>query len=282
MKNPKPWFALPILLLLAAHSLSATCVDSVHFSVRPVQCYGLRDGILRVDSVFGGAAPFYYSIDGQTFSTNPLFERLWAGQYTLTVRDASGCARQWPLTVTEPEELKVQIFASESLLPAGKPFQLQAEYAPAEALVTFVEWQPAALFSASQQLSQTLRISESTLFSVEIRDKNGCSARHEWQVEVESPHLYFPNAIRPSGQTDGYFTLFSDESVARIASLQVYSRGGGLVFERQDFLPNDPLRGWGGRWRGKLVQPGVYPWVAVVEYLDGRQERHQGTVTVVH
>jgi hypothetical protein len=281
MKNPKPWFLLPVVLFLAAHSLCA-CVDSVHFSVRAVQCYGFRNGILRVDSVFGGAAPVYYSIDGQTFSTNPLFERLWAGHYTLTVRDASGCSRQWPFSVAEPEDLKVQIFASDSLLPAGKPLQLQAEYAPADALVSSIEWQPSDLFSISHQFSHTLRISESTLFSVEIRDKNGCAARHELQIKVETPHLYFPNAIRPSGQADGYFTLFSDESVSRIVSLQVYSRGGGLVFERQDFLPNDPLRGWGGRWRGKLVQPGVYPWLAVVEYLDGRQERHQGTVTVVH
>ncbi|MFN0013573.1 MAG: reprolysin-like metallopeptidase [Saprospiraceae bacterium] len=38
-----------------------------------------------------GLPPFEYSLDGQAFQTNPFFENLPNGNYTVTVRDANGC-----------------------------------------------------------------------------------------------------------------------------------------------------------------------------------------------
>lgn len=38
-----------------------------------------------------GLPPFEYSLDGQTFQQNPLFENQPNGDYTVTVRDANGC-----------------------------------------------------------------------------------------------------------------------------------------------------------------------------------------------
>jgi hypothetical protein len=62
----------------------------------------------------------------------------------------------------------------------------------------------------------------------------------------------------------------------------VYSRNGSLVFERENFPPNDPLKGWNGRCRGKVVQSGVYPFLAVLEYRDGQKKSFQGSITVIN
>jgi hypothetical protein len=95
--------------LLTANIAFAVGIDSVRTIVTPVQCYGLRNGVIQVDSVYGGAKPYFYSIDGQSFTTNPIFDRLWAGSYTLYVRDASGETKKWPIQLKEPNNLQVKL-----------------------------------------------------------------------------------------------------------------------------------------------------------------------------
>jgi len=145
-----------------------------------------------------------------------------------------------------------------------------------------MEWRPKALFPQQNDLKHTVSISETTTFAILVRDYNGCPASDHLTVEVDQTKLYFPNIIEPGSTEDAYFTVFAGEGVRRVASLQVYSRAGALVFECRDFQPNAPLQGWGGRWEGKTAQVGVYPWLAVIEMLDGKQVRYEGTVTVVN
>lgn len=269
-------------LFLSLAPTLATEIDSVRTKVTPVQCYGLRNGAIRVDAVFGGTSPYFYSIDGQSFTTNPSFDHLWAGEYTLYVRDATGESKNCPFTVKEPAELLVRLLASDTVVVAGTPLDIRAIASVETEFLQQIEWLPSALFARQDTLRQTLSISEATPFAVTVRDKNGCAASDHLTVEVERANLYFPNVIKPGSAADGYFTVFAGDGLRRVVSLQVFSRGGALVFERFDFQPNAPLQGWGGRWNGKVAQAGVYSWLAVVEFLDGKQARYEGAVTVVN
>lgn len=274
-----------IYLFVWAYSLqyaTASGVDSVRVVVTPVQCFGLRNGVIQVDSVFGGQKPYYYSLDGQSFTTNPIFDRLWAGEYILHVRDASGGTRIWNVVVKEPAELLVKLIASDSVVVAGEPVQLRALSSVEPEFLSEIIWRPPFLFQRQDTLRQTVQISETTQFAVIIRDYNGCTADFDVTVEVEKSNVYFPNVIQPGSPADAYFTVFAGEGVRRVVSLQVFSRGGALIYEQTDFPPNAPLEGWGGRWDGRFAQPGVYPWLAVIEYLDGKIQRFEGTVTLVN
>lgn len=279
MASPRVLF---FFLLGPLASIHASVIDSVRTIVTPVQCYGLRNGVIQVDTVYGGERPFFYSLDGQSFTTNPTFDHLWAGDYTLYVRDASGGVNHWPIQVKEPGELQVKLLASELNITAGKPLTLRAIINVEPEFLAQIKWRPPALFPKQDTLRQQLSISETTQFAVIIRDFNDCTASSELTVEVEQTNLYFPNVIKPGSATDAYFTVFAGEGVRRVVSLQIYSRGGALVFERLDFPPNAPLLGWGGRWDNRTAQSGVYPYLAVVEFQDGKQARYEGTVTVVN
>ncbi len=262
--------------------LNATaCVDSLWYQVKPVQCFGLRNGKIMINKVFGGTSPYYYSIDGQSFSTNPNFDHLWSGDYTLYVRDGSGCIISLTFNILEPSELIVKLQAQDSSIVAGKPLYLRALLSPETAELTAIEWRPPDLFSRQDTLRQQLIISETTNFAISIADKNGCTANSHLTVEVEQTNLYVPNAIKPGSPQDAYLTIYAGEGVKRVASLQVFSRNGATLFKRDDFLPNDPLKGWNGRWNGQKVQTGVYLWLALVELLDGTVRHLEGTVTVV-
>jgi len=275
-------FGLVFIFISSCFHANSSEVDSIRTIVTPVQCYGLRNGVIHVDTVFGGEKPFFYSLDGQTFTTNPTFDRLWAGSYTLYVRDASGGTKNWPILIKEPPELQVKLVVSAMSVIAGEPLSIRALASVETEFLQQIEWRPPTLFPKQDTLRHTVSISEPTQFAVIVHDKNNCIARDELTVEVEKTNIYLPNVIKPGSAADAYFTVFAGEGVRRVVSLQVYSRGGSLVFERQDFQPNAPLLGWGGRWDGRLAQIGVYPYLAVVEFWDGKQLRYEGAVTVVY
>ena len=271
-----------ILGLFHASFAQASEIDSIRTIVTPVQCFGLRNGEIHVDSVFGGQQPYYYSLDGQAFSTNPTFDRLRAGEYTLYVRDALGVSNHWLIKVKEPNDLQVKLQVSANSVISGLPIDLRAIANVESEFLKVIEWQPADLFPQQDTLRQTVRIARSTEFFVVIEDQNGCIASDRQWVEAKEVEIYLPNVIKPGSDANAYFTVFSGEGVRRVVSLQIYSRVGSMVFERLDFQPNAPTQGWGGRWNGQVVQEGVYAYLAVVEFLDGSITRYEGTVTVVN
>lgn len=268
-------------LLFCFHLDANACIDSLWYQIDTVQCNGFRNGKIKVEQVFGGQAPYYYSIDGQSFSTNPTFDHLWAGEYILSVRDASGCVSTMSLNLTEPEKLAIRIQASDSSIIAGKPLLLRALISPENAVLKSILWQPTHLFPKQDTIRQQVVISETIDFSVEITNDKGCVTRNKLTVFVEQINIYFPNALKPGSAEDAYFTVYSGEGVQKVNTLMIYSRTGAQVFEQHDFLPNDPKKGWNGQWNGQRVQAGVYLWVAELVFLDGTLQRFDGSITVV-
>ena len=107
------------LLIFVSYWGRADCVDTVLLNITPVQCFGLRNGVIEVTEVIGKNPPYYFSVDGQSFSTRPIFDLLWAGDYVLYVRDATGCVKEFPALVTEPEELRVDLDVNDTSIVAG-------------------------------------------------------------------------------------------------------------------------------------------------------------------
>ncbi|MDX2136208.1 MAG: hypothetical protein SFV52_15590 [Saprospiraceae bacterium] len=256
------------------------CIDSLKVSITPVQCYGLRNGKISIDTVYGGEGPFYFSIDSVTWSTRPEFDRLWAGDYTLLARNAQGCTYMLDVTVPEPALLTVALSADQLLVSQGDLVTITAAVEPPDAPLAKIAWRPPGLTGITDSLVLQTRLSNSTTIAISIETANGCSAWDQLEVKVEKPQLFIPNAFQPGSVTNSYFTVYTDFSVSAIKLLQVYDRSGALLFERKDFWPNDPTLGWNGRWRGKPAAPGVYTWKAAIQFLDGHIEEHVGTVTV--
>ena len=92
--------------------------------------------------------------------------------------------------------------------------------------------------------------------------------------------MYAPNIFSPDGDgVNDVFTIYA-RGVTEIRSLQVFDRWGAEIFLVEHLQPNDELRGWDGRFRGKELNPAVFVWQAVVEFVDGEVEVYSGDVTV--
>ncbi|WP_299703696.1 gliding motility-associated C-terminal domain-containing protein [uncultured Pontibacter sp.] len=62
---------------------------------------GSANGVVTVNGVTGGTAPYTYAINGTTFQAGTRFESVLAGTYTVTVKDANGCTFSREITVTD-------------------------------------------------------------------------------------------------------------------------------------------------------------------------------------
>lgn len=69
-----------------------------------VSCFDDNDGSISLSSL-GGTGAIQYSIDGTNFQTSGTFANLTAGNYTVIVKDATGCSDISIITIAQPEEL---------------------------------------------------------------------------------------------------------------------------------------------------------------------------------
>lgn len=73
------------------------------FNVTPATCNGNDGAITGIAATGGHGAPYTFSVDGKlTFQSLPEFNNLVGGTFTLWVRDATGCEKDFQAVVTSP------------------------------------------------------------------------------------------------------------------------------------------------------------------------------------
>ncbi|MEM1322570.1 MAG: gliding motility-associated C-terminal domain-containing protein [Bacteroidota bacterium] len=129
-----------------------------------------------------------------------------------------------------------------------------------------------------QELSHEFPDTGSYLIQLYIENEGECSSVFSREVCIRAEHrLFAPNAFTPN--YDGRNDVFHFKGVG-IASLswQVFNRWG-----QQLFVANGMEAAWDGQFKGRMVEPGVYTYVA--RYTTEHNSRPQvlkGFVTVVY
>ncbi|MEO8085539.1 MAG: gliding motility-associated C-terminal domain-containing protein [Bacteroidota bacterium] len=72
-------------------------------------------------NVTGGTGAYQYSIDGVNFQASPVFNNLFAGGYTITIRDANNCIVTHPLTVNNLLAPNISSVPTQNLLCNNQP-----------------------------------------------------------------------------------------------------------------------------------------------------------------
>ncbi len=250
-----------------------------------------NDGIILFTLISGGVGPYLYSINnGSTFESIPEFEDLAPGVYNLMIRDANGCEFSEEIQVPMGPDPNISV-VPEINLTLGESYELQAVVASYPlALIDTVIWTPLEGLdfegnSILQLLNPTIRPYKSTEYTVTIISVDGCSATDRVLVNVDDePHIYIPNAFSPwnsDNQNDIVFIFANIDQVPKIRKFYIFDRWGEMVFEAENFSPNDPDFGWDGRFRGKLLDPAVFVYYAEIEIIDGRITLKYGDITLV-
>jgi hypothetical protein len=256
--------------------------DSAVLDIRHITCFGDENGILKIDSIYGGKAPFLYAVDQQSLVFFQQYTGLAPGPHSLTVEGANGCRWDTVFTIVEPLKLAVDA-GSEISIPLGNTLVFTQDMQVSEPdRVDKIRIDPPEL---SAFLCDTCHFCPQNTFryTLTIADSNGCLASDDRVVVVDKHRrVYFPNVFNPD-EEDGNerFLLSCGQDVQRIRSLRIYNRWGQLMFEQVNAAPNDPESAWDGRIGNDLQPPGVFLYVAEIEFKDGAREVFRGDVTLI-
>ncbi|GAB5554402.1 MAG: hypothetical protein Sapg2KO_39930 [Saprospiraceae bacterium] len=131
-----------------------------------------------------------------------------------------------------------------------------------------------------------------------ITDENGCTYLDE--IVIEEPdmrtallnecisfdlesNIYIPNAFSPNndGRNDEFRIFVNPEIIGTVRSMRIFDRWGNLLFERQDFEPEDTRVAWDGFYQGQLLSAGVYVYSLEFEDILGQTSVLRGSVALI-
>jgi gliding motility-associated-like protein len=269
--------------------ITLTEPEALFFSaiIEPVSCYGEADGVILIDSISGGTAPYTYSLDGGDFNNFGLFGNLPGGNYELTVQDINGCETTEQLQIFEPVELIVAI-VGETEIQLGDSVRLEALINKDTSELLHWEWTQGRYWSNVSEacpdcLKRWVLPLETTLYDFRIVDEDGCIASDQLQLRVRKDRqVYIPNAFSPNddGNND-YFQIYLGQGVEKVKTFKVFNRWGEVVYELSDFFLMAPTDGWDGRFRGELMNTAVFAYFAEVVFIDGHIEIYKGDLTLM-
>ena len=61
---------------------------------------------------------------------------------------------------------------------------------------------------------------------------------------------------------------------------RIFDRWGELVYQEENFQPNNPGSGWDGNFNGKPMNPAVFVYFAEVRFIDGSVKQFKGDITL--
>lgn len=251
-------------------------------SVLDIRCYGESNGIVLVNNVVGGTGPFSFAINGGNPVTGNQFTQLTAGEYLVSLEDANGCIIDTLVSIEEPDELIVEL-GEDVTVQLGEEATVQAQLA-FETPIQTVSWNTEVPCDNSNCLEFTYVPDDSRRYILTVTDENGCTQSDFMTLIVRKDRLvYVPNIFNPESDDplNALLMIFGGTGVVKINNWMIFDRWGGQVFERTNFLPNDPASGWDGKIKGDEGQSSVYVWVAEIEFIDGVVEIFKGDVTLI-
>ena len=250
-------------------------------TVNQPPCFGDKGSIL-VDSITGGKPPIRYSLDGGPFTTQNFYTGLNPGTYSLVVQDALGCSTTLEAVVIAPVLFDISV-EPQVTVKLGDTYQINTEVSVPLSEIGTINWTPSTGLSCDTCLNPIAEPLQSTRYVITATNKEGCKDSApllmfvDKQVDVYVPNIFSPNN---DGENDVFMIFADTKGVTKIKTLQVYSRWGELVFELYNFEPNNPALGWNGKHREKELNPAVFVWYAVIEFVDGSEVLYEGDVTL--
>ncbi|MEM8523867.1 MAG: gliding motility-associated C-terminal domain-containing protein, partial [Bacteroidota bacterium] len=259
-------------------------IRTANLNIQQPNCEGNEMGTISVDSITGGMPPYTYALNENPFSTNPNFSNLGAGDYILKIQDAQGCEWDSTITILPATDLTVNL-GDDIVLPFGESTILEAIIN--KNTLSSIVWSSSGKDSLGCEdcLEQTVSPLTNTIYQIQVEDEEGCVAMDQIMVFVEKAEDFFvPNVFSPNGDSrnDFFYLQTNNLAVMEIENFQIFDRWGHLVFQRNNFLPNDETLGWDGRSQnGTLMNSAVFIFIAKVNYSDGSTRMLEGEVTLL-
>ncbi len=252
--------------------------------VEPV-CAGFPSVSINLEA-FGGVGSYKFRSNENEFSDVTLITNLGNGMYHFEVSDANDCSFEINKEIFNPRKEEIRIAVNNNvLLTLGETEEIEVNVLNYDSNLIYhwiseEEENALSCYGCPNPIFQGLK---SQTILLQVIDDMGCEAEGKINFRLEKElAVYVPNVFSPNGDgINDKLTVFGKESsLQKINSFEIYDRWGNQVFNQKDFLLNDQSIGWNGAYRGQALNPGVFVWKMVVEFIDGSTTELRGDLSI--
>jgi gliding motility-associated-like protein len=252
--------------------------------IEPIACFGTNT-FVTVDSVWGGnLATYQFNVD---FGINRLpgeLNPVFAGEHYIQVVDVvNNCSADTTITLNEPQQIAIELPEILEIELGDSLQRLDPVIISSFPIDSFL-WTPGEQLSCTDCKNPLVNAIGSQLYTLTIRDINGCFASGQVLVDVDkNRNVYIPNIFSPNNDgINDKFRVFTGIGVVNINFIRVYDRWGELMHEVLNHPPApDGTEGWDGSFRGEKMNPAVFLYLIEVEFLDGKVLLYRGDVSLI-
>lgn len=244
----------------------------------PPGCDDRNDGRINILNPMGIPGFTYFLNEKPLNSTQAT--GLGAGNYVVRMHDRFGCRAEKGIALPQPEKVQMTL-GRDTLIHYGDTLELSIKTNLNANNIRNVQWttNPSIgnCMTCGPEYSY-LPMSDHVIKAV-VEGVSGCKAEDEIYVRVSREFKVFvPNIFVPSSQNpeNQLLTIKGGNQISQIKFFRIFNRYGDRVFEAQNFLPDDFLQGWDGRFRNADAASDVYVYVIDLVFLDGTEKLIKG------
>lgn len=111
----------------------------------------------------------------------------------------------------------------------------------------------------------------------------GCQLADELELVVQGKtDVFIPNIFSPNGDgVNDFFTIYTSVGITNILSLQIADRWGNLVFQANNFPPNQTNVGWDGQSKNQVLSSQTLIYFVEIEMPDKTTKIFSGELFLV-
>jgi hypothetical protein len=203
---------------------------SINLNAAGPACFGESSGSIAV-SASGGKGAFRYSLNGNAFQPDSLFDSLGVGNYLVQVEDSAGCTQTRSLQLSQPQPLTV--IAQGGTTPSGQAQGIATASAQGGTTPYSFSWDTAPVSTGD-----SIGGLAAGTYSVTVTDANGCEAEDTAIVDplTDRPARSTPVpslSLHPNPARDVLHLQFQGLDTRAPIQLRLIDAAGQTVLRRQ-------------------------------------------------
>lgn len=195
-------------------------------------------------------------------SYNPIISPLQSTLYTVVLHDSAGCVSN---SSTANFNLVVKSLPTvnagpDAVYPKGASFSFAPTYS---SNVSTYLWTPSTFLTCSNCAVPGGINDHTQQYIIQVTSDSGCISSDSVIISIDckNANLFIPKAFTPNNDNLNDYFYPICVGIKLINRFIIYDRRGQVVFQANNFSPNNKTLGWDGRFRGAEQSIGTYVYI---------------------
>ena len=148
--------------------------------------------------------------------------------------------------------------------------------------ITTYEWSPTVNLSCYDCATPQVNVESNITYTLKTTNNKGCVTEQNIDIKLLSQKiaLFIPNTFSPDGNGMNDVLFIRGKGFV-VKSFRLFNRNGKLVFQKNNFAPNDINAGWDGKCSGHIQPSDTYIYIAEIVGNDGTTSISKGNTTLL-